>query len=264
MAIRRVPGMTVQPEVGGLMYSYKKNSLYFDSSLKSKALTFKDKELIGTITEVTDKYIQVYYTQDSNNQQYLYLNRNTKYYSHISSVTIIESTTSETDNRNWFQKLFGLKKNMEDETTDTITPTPSTDTKTPTKSNMPFAAFIPLIGTAISSITSLLGKNSEVTKAEQDYKVAQQAVLAEREKTKQAGYAVDVEKIKLLEAKEITTQTKLREETDLAQQKQTIGLLTIVGVLVFLFGIGYLIVKYVLVLVFPKPNVQPQNVVIEE
>ena len=143
----------------------------------------------------------------------------------------------------------------------TTTSTATTSTKS---SGMPFAAFIPLISTALSSVTSLLGKNTEVEKAKQEVAVAKQALLAEQERTKQAGFAVDIEKIKLLEAKEITAQTKLVEETKVAQQKKTIGLLTIVGVLLFLFGIGYLIVKYVLVLFFPKPVAQPQNVVIQE
>lgn len=127
-----------------------------------------------------------------------------------------------------------------------------------------FEALVPLIGTAISGITSLFGKNAEADKAKTELQTAQQAVLAEKEKTKQAGYTVDVEKLKLLEARELTAQNEVNNTTSLAKQKQSIGLLTIGFVLVFLFGIGFLFVKFVLPIFFPKSSPSPQNVVIQD
>lgn len=120
-----------------------------------------------------------------------------------------------------------------------------------------------LIGTVVGGVTSLLGKNAEVEKAKAEVDVAKQALLVEQQKTKQAGYAVDVAKLDLLKAKEATAQKRLDDETALAKQKQSIGLATLLGVLVFVFGIGYLFVKFVLPVFYSKPQA-PSNIVIQE
>ena len=132
------------------------------------------------------------------------------------------------------------------------------------KSNMAFAAFLPLIETAVGGVLSLFGKNAEVDKAKNDLlvaqnnlKIAQTQVDISKEGTKQ-------ELIKLAEAKEITAQKALEEQNKSVRQKQSIGALTLIVVLVLVFGLAWLFVKFVLPVLFPKPEVQPQNVVIQD
>ncbi|PWK27028.1 hypothetical protein LV89_01840 [Arcicella aurantiaca] len=252
MASQTVSGARVKPEIGDTMYAYKKAVLYLDSTLKTKALTLKEKEFIGTITEITDKYFQVYYTQDSDNQQYLYLKRNTEYYSSYSSVTVVDKSETEYDDRNWFQKIFGINK-VKDENID----------NTMKEEKMAFAAFLPLIETAVGGVISLFGKNAEVSKAESEVQLAKQNLLVAQEATKQSKDKVTIATLALAEEKEKTAQKALEEQTSLAKQKQSIGVITLSVVLFLIFGLAFLFVKFVLPVIFPKAP-EPQNVIIQE
>lgn len=124
-----------------------------------------------------------------------------------------------------------------------------------------FESLIPIINTAIGGVLSLFGKNAEQAKAQTELQTAQQAVLVEIQRSKQAGFAVDIEKIRLLEAREVTAQKNLEEQTKIAKSKANIGLFTIGAVLTFLFGIGYLFVKFIIPVLYPKPV---QNVVLQD
>lgn len=141
---------------------------------------------------------------------------------------------------------------------------PTTEPAKTTEKPMAFAAFIPLITSAVTGITSLFGKNADADKAKIDLAAAQEAIKLEKEKTKQAGFTVDVAKLKLLEKREETAQLQVNNLSKEVKQKQSIGLISIGVVLVFLFGIGYLFVKFVLPIFYPKPIQEPQNVVIRE
>lgn len=137
----------------------------------------------------------------------------------------------------------------------------NTATVTPPK-KMAFAAFLPLIETAVGGVLSLFGKNAEVDKAKSDLEVAKNnlaiaktAVDISKEGTKQ-------ELIKLAEAKEVTAQKALEEQTKAAKSKNNVGLITIGIVLVFIFGIGWLFVKFVLPMFSTKS--EPTQIVVQE
>lgn len=129
---------------------------------------------------------------------------------------------------------------------------------------MPFAAFLPLIETAIGGVISLFGKNTEVDKAKSDLAIAQNNLAIAKTNVDVAKEGTKQETIKLLEAREITAQKKLEEENKTVRQKQSIGLMTLLVVLILVFGLAWLFVKFVLPMIFPKPAVVPQNVVIQD
>jgi hypothetical protein len=135
-------------------------------------------------------------------------------------------------------------------------------TKT-TTNKMGFAAFLPLITSAVEGITSLFGKNADVSKAETEVQLAKQNLLVAQEATKQSKDKVTIATLALAEEKEKTAQKALEEQTKIVKQKQSIGVVTLGIVLIFLLGIGFLFVKFVIPLIFPKAP-EPQNIIIEE
>jgi hypothetical protein len=128
---------------------------------------------------------------------------------------------------------------------------------------MAFAAFLPLIETAVSGVISLFGKNAEVSKAESDVQLAKQNLQIAQEATKQSKDKVAIATLALAEKQEETAQKALEEQTALTKQKQSIGVITLSVVLLLVFGLAFLFVKFVLPIISPKP-MQPQNVVIQE
>jgi len=127
-----------------------------------------------------------------------------------------------------------------------------------------FEAFLPLIQTAFGGVLSLLGKNAEVDKAKNDLLIAQNNLAIAKTNVDVAKEGTKQEEIKLLEAKEITAQKKLEEENKTLRQKQSVGVLTLAVVLILVFGLAWLFVKFVLPVILPKPRVQAQNVVIQD
>jgi hypothetical protein len=128
---------------------------------------------------------------------------------------------------------------------------------------MGFAAFLPLIETALGGVFSLFGKNAEVSKAEAEVQLAKQNLLVAQEATKQSKDKVAIATLALAEKQEETAQKAFEEQTSLAKQKQSIGLITLSVVLLLLFGLAFLFVKFVLPIISPKP-IEPQNVIIQE
>lgn len=128
---------------------------------------------------------------------------------------------------------------------------------------MAFAAFLPLIETAVGGVISLFGKNAEVSKAETDVQLAKQNLLVAQEATKQSKDKVAIATLALAEKQEETAQKALEEQTSLTKQKQSIGVITLSVVLLLLFGLAFLFVKFVLPIISPKPT-EPQNVIIQE
>ena len=128
---------------------------------------------------------------------------------------------------------------------------------------MGFAAFLPFIETALGGVISLFGKNAEVSKAEAEVQVAKQNLLIAQEATKQSKDKVAIATLALAEKQEETAQKALEEQTSLTKQKQSIGVITLSVVLLLLFGLAFLFVKFVLPIISPKPT-EPQNVIIQE
>ena len=127
---------------------------------------------------------------------------------------------------------------------------------------MAFAAFLPLIETAVGGVLSLFGKSAEQKKAETEIEAAKANLKIAQEATKQSGDKVKIAALELAKTREATAVAKLAEESKVVRQKQSIGLITIAIVLVFIFGIGWLFVKFVLPMFSSKT--EPTQIVLQE
>jgi phosphate starvation-inducible protein PhoH len=121
---------------------------------------------------------------------------------------------------------------------------------------MAFAAFLPLIETAVGGIISLFGKNSEIDKAQKEVDLAKQNLLIATEATKQSKDKVTIAALELAQKREETAQKKLEEHSKEIRQKQSIGTITLGIIGVLIFGLGWLFVKFVLPLFSSKPTMQ--------
>lgn len=140
----------------------------------------------------------------------------------------------------------------------------NTNSTNTTKKTSMFESLIPLIGTAISGITSLFGKNAEVEKAQTELQTAQQTLKIAQEATKQKNGDVQIAALHLAEVKEATAQKAVDDATAITKQKQSIGIITLAVIFLLVFGLAFLFVKFVLPIIFPKPEAQAQNVVIQD
>ena len=129
---------------------------------------------------------------------------------------------------------------------------------------MAFAAFLPLIETAVGGVLSLFGKNTDVDKAKSDLALAQNNLAIAKTQVDISKEGTKQEIIKLAAAKEVTAQKALDDATAITKQKQSIGVITLAVVLLLVFGLAFLFVKFVLPIIFPKPEAQAQNVVIQD
>ena len=125
---------------------------------------------------------------------------------------------------------------------------------------MAFAAFLPLIETAVSGVISLFGKNSEIDKAQKEVDLAKQSLLIATESTKQSKDKVTIAALGLAQKREETAQKKLEEQSKEIRQKQSIGAITLTVVACLIFGLGWLFVKFALPIFSPKPTVQVQAI----
>jgi hypothetical protein len=76
----KAKGLLVKIRVDSELWASKKTNLYFDRGLSQKAVVINKNEKIGTVVEVDDKYIEIYYVEDEDNQQTLYLSPKSKTY----------------------------------------------------------------------------------------------------------------------------------------------------------------------------------------
>ena len=142
---------------------------------------------------------------------------------------------------------------------------PEINTETvPKPKSMAFAAFLPLIETAVGGVLSLFGKNADVDKAKSDLALAQNNLAIAKTQVDISKEGTKQEIIKLAAAKEVTAQKALDDATAITKQKQSIGVITLAVVLLLVFGLAFLFVKFVLPIIFPKPEAQAQNVVIQD
>ena len=90
----RAKGLLIKVRVGDEIYAVKKTNVYLDKALKQKAFSIAENVLIGKVTEVDDKYIEFYFTEDEDNQAYLYISPKTKTSSGFYRITTINDNSS--------------------------------------------------------------------------------------------------------------------------------------------------------------------------
>ena len=128
----------------------------------------------------------------------------------------------------------------------------------------PVSAIASAIASITASISSIFVADRAIDKAKVELEGAKQAVLVAKEETKRSNNQVTITALELAKAKEATLQKQVNDATAIIKQKQSIGVITLTVVLVLVFGLAWLFVKFVLPVLFPKPEVQPQNVVIQD
>ncbi|MBC7408474.1 MAG: hypothetical protein H7339_08810 [Arcicella sp.] len=128
----------------------------------------------------------------------------------------------------------------------------------------PISAIANSFASVTASISNIFVKDKETEKAKVELEGAKQAVLVAKEETKRSNNQVTITALELAKAKEASLQKQVDDATAITKQKQSIGVITLTVVLVLVFGLAWLFVKFVLPIIFPKPEVQPQNVVIQD
>lgn len=94
-------GMLVKIQVNDELWASKNTNIYFDEALTQKAFTIIKDKKIGRVSEVNDKYIEIYFIEDEDNQRLLYFSPKSKTYLlfyHKNTDTTFEENTNEITN----------------------------------------------------------------------------------------------------------------------------------------------------------------------
>lgn len=120
----------------------------------------------------------------------------------------------------------------------------------------PISAIANSVGTVFSSVFGFLKSGNDVTIAQTKVENTKQLLLIEKSKNETA---ITLAQIDLLEKKLDLELSELNNQKELAKQKQTGSIFTILFVLVFLAIMTFLILKFA----FPKPE-KAQTVILQD
>ena len=120
----------------------------------------------------------------------------------------------------------------------------------------PISAIANGVGTVFSSVFGFLSSGSEVDKAQKQVDNTKELINLEKAK---GETAITLAQIALLQKKLDIQLSELNNQKDLAKQKQTGSIFTILFVLVFLATMAFLVFKFAI----PKPE-KAQTIIVQE